>query len=78
MPGSSHRAPFARERRHRHGGVAHGFRAAAVGDHAVDDRAVELVQVAELFERFGDRVVGELALRHRIRVGARSRRARDE
>ena len=61
IPGSSYGATLARERRHRHGRVAHGLGAAAVGEHAVDDRAVELVQVAELLERFGDRVVGQLA-----------------
>ena len=48
------RAALARERRDRHGRFAHGFRRAAVGEHAVDDRAVELVQVAELLERLGD------------------------
>ena len=40
--------------------------AAAVGEHAVHDRAVELVQVAELLERVGDRGVGELGLGTRL------------
>ena len=39
------------------------LRRGAVGEHAVDDRAVELVQVAELVERVGDRGVGQL-VRH--------------
>ena len=38
--------------------VAHDLRGVAVGDHAVDDRAVELVEVAELVERVRDRAVG--------------------
>ena len=50
------------------------LRRGAVGEHAVDDRAVELVQVAELLERVGDRGVGELGLGHGTRVGPREPR----
>ena len=50
MPGSSVDAALARERADRHRGVAHGLGRGAVGEHAVDDGAVELVEVAELVE----------------------------
>ena len=50
----------ARERGHRHRGVAHRARRVAVGDHAVLDRAVELVEVGQLVERGGDLCVGEV------------------
>ena len=43
-----------------HGGVADGLGGVAVGDHAVGDRAVELVEIAELVEGGGDLGVGEV------------------
>jgi hypothetical protein len=48
------RAAIARQRRDRQRGVAHAPRGRAVGQHAVNDRAVELVQVAELLQGVGD------------------------
>ena len=50
-------APLARERGDRDGGVADDLRGVAVGEHAVDDGAVELVEVAELLERVRDLAV---------------------
>ncbi len=44
----------------RHGCVAHRLGGVAVGHDAVDDGAVELVQVAELVERGGDLSVGRI------------------
>ena len=58
------RTPLAGQRRDRDGSVADAFRGRAVGQHAVDYRPVELVQVAELFHRFGDRRVGRLRRGH--------------
>ena len=53
-------AAFARHRDHRHRGLAHGLGRGAVGDHAVGDGPVELVEVAELVEGGGDLGVGEV------------------
>ena len=63
MPRQLGRAALARERRHRDGRVADRLGGVAVGDDAVDARAVELVQVAKLVERGGDLGVGRF--RHR-------------
>ena len=60
MFGSSVTRPVAGERGDGHGGVAHGARGVAVGDHAVLDRAVELVEVRQLLEGGGDLGVGEV------------------
>ena len=49
-PGQLGDAALADERRDRHGRLADHLRRVAVGDDAVDDRAVELVQIAELVE----------------------------
>jgi hypothetical protein len=48
---------LAGERGDRHGRRAHGLGGGPIGDDAVDDRAVELVQVAELLQCVGDRSV---------------------
>ena len=53
-------AALAGERGDGHGGVAHGARGVAVGDHAVLDRAVELVEVRQLLEGGGDLGVGQV------------------
>ena len=45
---------LARQAHHRHRRLADGLGRRAVGDHAVGDRAVELIQVAELIEGGGD------------------------
>src|SRR3712207_9361745 len=45
---------------HGDGRVAHRLRRVAVGQDAVDDRAVELVEVAQLVEVLGDGGVREL------------------
>ncbi len=37
-----------------------------VGEHAVHDRPVELVQIAQLLERVRDRGVGQLRAGHRL------------
>jgi hypothetical protein len=50
----------ARERGDRHGRLAHGLRGGPVGEHAVHDRAVELVQVAQFLQGVGDRGVGRV------------------
>ena len=73
IPGSSLARPSAGERRDRHRRLAHALGGRAVGEHAVDDRPVELVEVAELVERVGDRSVGELGCGH-ARQGRRRRR----
>ena len=52
-------APVAHELRDRHGGLAHRAGRGAVGEHAVLDRAVELVEVGQLLEGGGD-----LGVRH--------------
>ena len=54
---------LARERHDRHGGLAHGLGRGAVGDHAVGDGAVELVEVPELVEGGGDLCVREVGHR---------------
>ncbi len=64
MPGELGRAALARQRRDRDRGLAHGLGGGAVGEHAVHDRAVELVEVAELLERVGDRGVRQLGRGH--------------
>ncbi len=51
-------AALARERGDRDGGVARDLGGVAVGDDAVDDRAVQLVEVAQLVEGGGDLAVG--------------------
>ncbi len=53
-------AAVARQLHHRHGRLADGLGRRAVGDHAVGDGAVELVEVAELVERGGDLGVGQV------------------
>ena len=54
------RAAGAGQRGDRDGRLAHRLRRVAVGEHAVDDRPVELVQVAELLQRVGNRGVREV------------------
>ncbi len=54
-PGQLARAALACERGDRDRGLAHALGRRAVGQHAVDDRTVELVQIAELFQCVGDR-----------------------
>ena len=64
IPGSSVARPCAGQRGHRDRRVAHRLGRVAVGDDPVDDRPVELVQVAELVERRGDlgvRRIGDAA-----------------
>ena len=61
------RTAFARERRHRHGRLANLLGGGPVGDDAVDDRAVQLVEVAQLVERLGDRRIGYVAHRDKGR-----------
>ena len=56
--GDGRHATLARHGDDRDGGLAHGLGRVAVGDHPVGDRAVELVEVAELVERGGDLGVG--------------------
>ncbi len=48
-----------------------------VGEHAMHDRAVELVQVAQLFQGVGDRAVGQLGLGHVDQGRAGERAASD-
>ena len=60
IPGSSVARPCARQRGDRHRRVADRLGGVAVGDDPVDDRAVELVQVAQLVERGGDLGVGRV------------------
>ena len=62
-------AALARHRGHRHRGLAHGLGRRAVGDHAVVDRAVELVEVAELVEGGGDLGVGQVGHGRRLAYG---------
>ena len=67
MPGELGDAPLAGQPDHGDGGVAHRLGGVAVRDHAVLDRAVELVEVAELVEGGGDLRVREVG--HRTAVG---------
>ena len=60
MFGSSVTLPLARERGDRHRRVAHRAGGVAVGDHAVLDGAVELVEVRQLLEGGGDLGVGQV------------------
>ena len=53
-PGQRVTVPCARHRRDRHRRLARRLRRRAVGEHAVHDRAVELVEVGELVEGGGD------------------------
>ena len=66
MPGSSVARPSRGQRRDRDRRLAHGLGRVAVGDDAVDDRPVELVEVAELVERGGD--LGVRGVGHGFRV----------
>ena len=67
-------ATGAHERRDRGRGVADRLGRVAVGDDAVDDRAVELVEVAELVERRGDLAVRRVGHRvHKRRCAAMRR-----
>ena len=59
-PRQLRRTALTRERADRHGRLAHGLGGAAIGEDAMHDRAVKLVQVAEFFERLRDRGVGQL------------------
>ena len=59
IPGISVARPSRRQRRDRARRVAHDAGRVAVGHDAMDDRAVELVEVAELVERGGDLEVRE-------------------
>ena len=61
--------PLAGQRGHRARRLAHRLGRVAVGEHAVDDRAVELVEVGELVEERGDRGVGGSG-GHRCEVGS--------
>ena len=63
-PGQLGRAALAGQAGHRHRGVADRLGGVAVGDDAVDDGPVELVQVSELVERGGD--LGVRGVWHRI------------
>jgi hypothetical protein len=49
MPGSS-----VGHRGHRDGCVAHRLGRVAIRDDSVDDRPIELIQVTQLVQRFGD------------------------
>ena len=64
------------QRDDRDGRLAHRLGRVAVGDHAVDDRAVELVQVAELVEGGGDLGVREVGHRSSRRLRGRAARSR--
>ena len=55
--------PSRASRGDRHRGLAHGLGRGAVGDHAVGDGAVELVEVPELVEGGGDLCVREVGHR---------------
>ena len=52
--------PFARQDGHRDRRLAHRSRAAAIGQHPVHDRPVQLVQVAQFLQGLGDRGIGGL------------------
>ena len=67
-------AARARQLGHRHRRLAHSARRVAVGEHTVHDRAIELVQVAKLFQRFGDRRVGQLS-GHGLTLGSERRQS---
>ena len=54
------RTARARQRRHRHGCLAHRLGGCAVGQHAMHDRPVELVQVTQLLQGVRDSGVGQL------------------
>ena len=72
IPAQLGRAALAGQRGHGHRRVAHRLGRVAVGDHAVLDGAVELVEVAELVEGGGDLGVREVG-HGRLRYGARDR-----
>ena len=57
----------------RHRGLAHRLGRGAVGDHAVGDGAVELVEVPELVEGGGDLCVREVGHRGALAYGAGAR-----
>ena len=67
------RAPRERQLGHRGGRLAHGLRSRAIRHHAVHDRTVELIQVAELFQGVRDRGVGQLSCAHSLRLWATER-----
>ena len=70
MPGSSVARPSRASAATETDASRTALRGRAVGEHAVDDRAVELVQVAEFLERIGDRGVRQLGLAHGLQSRA--------
>src|SRR5919202_523685 len=69
-PGQLRYLALARQRGHRARRLAHGLRRVAVGEDAVYDGAVELVEVGQLVEEGGDRGVGWIG-RHGRRTSLR-------
>ena len=65
IPGSSVARPSRASAATDTGRLADRLGGPSICEHAVDDRAVELVEVAELGECVGDRAVGELGGGHR-------------
>ena len=63
IPGSSVARPCTRQRRDRHRCLADRLGGRPVGEDAVDDRAVQLVEIAELGQRFGYRAIGDIGAR---------------